>query len=159
MSEKKEWDLWEKRIALEARLRGEFLAQNRAEVRIVRNRGQLIPIRLKSNVDFSMGLSGKAAFFDAKVCNDSVWNLKKYCFNEKKIHQFAQVLEAQKKGNIGGYLIWFVAHKKIVWAPAEVIAGLRAAGVASLSPLTPLVSVQDESDVIDFRKLMGVGDG
>lgn len=154
MKEKREWDIWEKRIEAECKITGITVVRVPETIRGFYG-GK--PVKVKSNVDFSVGVDGRAAFFDAKVTNERLWNLKKYVFADTRIHQYAQLLSAHTNGNVAGYLIWFADYRKIVWLPVTEIEKLKNAGVASIHPETEGVLVQDEDQIIDLRKLLNLG--
>lgn len=151
--EKKEWDIFEKRVAAEAKMQKISVIRVPEEIRVPRM-GQVI--RIASPVDFCMGIDGRAAFMDAKVTNDRLWNLKKYVFADKKIHQFADLLGYSVDGNISGYLVWFVPLRKVSWIPIRTIQDAQKKQIASLHPESEGVVSQDDLTMIDFRKLLGI---
>ena len=148
---RREWELFEARIKNESQLQRITCVACGQTVRQL-GPGRFQPI--KGNVDFVLGIDGKIVIFDAKVTRERIWNLKKYVTHPAKIHQWAQLLTAQNKDNLSGYLIWFVAHERIVWAPTTVIQKEMDEGNLSVFPETPGFTSQRDSDPIEFRRLI-----
>lgn len=156
MKQKKVWSQFEDRIKDEAPLSGVTCWKIPTEVRVFRNPassgyGQA---RVKSHPDFTAGICGLAAFFDAKSTHELRWNLKKRVFSPEKCHQWQRLDDAWINGNVAGYLIWFVEHKSIVWASVGCIKSLQAKGEVTVTPLSPGVIAIPDNRPINLKDFM-----
>lgn len=151
----RDWKAFEKRIAGEANMNGLFCIKiPETSRKIPSGPNGFNLILTKSSVDFVLAIDGRAHFFDAKVCGDRTFNLKKFCYDEKKIHQLLQLQAARDRGSRAGYMIWWGAFELISWAPIEAIEMAWDNGDLSISPETPGVKSQTEREIINFRRLL-----
>lgn len=112
-------------------------------------------IKVKSSVDFIGCLSGgEAIFLDAKHTKDPLWNLREHVFNEKKIHQFAQLMSAREAGAKAGYLIMFGGAGIIAWFPIEFIKACHDNGTKSIHYKMEGIRTQSAFDNLDLRGLV-----
>jgi penicillin-binding protein-related factor A (putative recombinase) len=151
VNEQREFELFEARIRNEAPLQRVTAIQIPEKVVSLYRK---IPIKVKSHVDYVLGIDGKIVVLDAKVTRERLWNLKKYVTHPGKIHQWAEISNSYSNGNLSGYLIWFVTLEKIVWAPAKSLIKIMEEGSLSIHPGTPGLLSQQDSVPIDFRRLI-----
>lgn len=148
------WQGWEKRIITECGVQQITCVKIPTEIRGFFGSGKKAAVR--SFVDFAVGCDGKAIFFDAKVTQDSVWNLRKYVFNEKSIHQYHSLIGARNNSNLAGYMILFWLHKRISWVPIDVIERCYNNGIASITYETEGVKTVLECDPMPLREMWGL---
>lgn len=95
-------------------------------------------IRKKSAPDFFISLGGIACLIDAKSTFEKSFSIKRNILREdkssNKIHQWRQLEDASRRGNIAGYLIWFHQHRTITWASVPAIQELIARGDTGITP-------------------------
>jgi hypothetical protein len=119
-------------------------------------------VKVKSDVDFVMGIDTRAVWIDAKVTKDPLWNIKEFVLRNdqhcSKIHQWAKLLSAQRRGNMAGYLLWFTALEKITWVPVIAIEFCLKNGLASIHPESSFCRSQGDDIPINFRGLI-IGQG
>lgn len=148
------WEQFEKRIREEAPLFNVTVWQYPCEIKLTKDRSTGFPIqfRVKSKPDFAAGILGMAAFFDAKSTKSEKWSLRDYVFRNdaraNKIHQWEQLDQANRNGNIAGYLVWFVKLRTITWVSVETIRAMVSHGDGYLTPQTAgCVSFPDDRPI------------
>lgn len=151
---RKEWVLFEKRIKVDCDLQRITNIKIPEIVRGMFGGNKRGPMMVKSYPDFVLGLDGKFVILDAKVTHDRLWNIKKYCLHEDKIHQFSFLLRANLDGNISGYLVWFKEYRMITWVPITVIQYCQTNQIPSITPETEGVISQAEDELIRFREIL-----
>lgn len=153
----KDWQIWERRILADAQLQGYEISRIPEEVRGLYTQR---PTKIKSDVDFCMAINGAAVWFDAKACEEILWNIKKRVFRietdkqSSTLHQWAKLKSAADRGCFAGYLIWFTEARKISWAPVSAIEFAVKNNIASLHWQSEGVTSQDDDKPIDFRSLI-----
>lgn len=146
------WRKFEKRIKDDL---GYFndTAVTRIPSHLERGRGGA-SFRKKTDCDFVASVNGKAVFFDAKACGETRFNIQSLILRESKIHQYEFLLRASKRGAVGGYLIWFYTHSKIVWLPVELVQELVLKGDKSLHVFTEGLRAQNDDKLIILKELV-----
>lgn len=113
------WKQFEKRVESESKMNQITAWKVPTEIRLIKSRPY--PIHIKTVPDFACGILGLAAFFDAKTTHKDKWQIKDNVLREDKIHQWHNLLDAHEKGNVAGYLLWFINHRLISWISVETI--------------------------------------
>lgn len=156
MANKREWELFEKRIKVDCDLQQIFCIKVPETVRGMFGGIKRGPRLVKSDPDFVLGVDGRFVLFDSKVTQDRLWNLKKYVFRDDKIHQYSSLLRAHTYGNIAGYLVWFKEYRMITWVPIHVLAQCLAAKTPSITPETDGCISQADDEMVRFRELIAM---
>ena len=96
-------------------------------------------------------------YIEAKSCTKNTFNLK-------KLTQYDKLLEKKnKKGVLAGVLVWFIDHKKVVFAKIELIEQLVNTGIKSINikyPETYTIELDTKTQrvypEINFEKLLNI---
>jgi len=142
---------FENRIELESRPHHILVTKIPEEIRGY-FKGKLA--RVKTAFDFSCGIDGLCAVFDAKSTGENTFNFKSYVLRKEKHHQYVNLKYAHSVNNIAGYLVWFYKLGKITWVSIEVLDTLIKAGEKSLTPASNGAVTVDDNIPIDLRNLL-----
>ncbi len=96
-------------------------------------------------------------YIEAKSCTKNTFNLK-------KLTQYDKLLEKKnKKGVLAGVLVWFIDHKKVVFAKIELVEELINRGVKSINARIPETYTIELDTItkriypeINFEKLLNI---
>src|SRR5579864_6664520 len=152
---RKDWGTWERRIQADCGLQNFECSRIPEEVVALYSSH---PKKVKSDVDFVIGIDGHACWLDAKSTNEPLFNIKHYVLRNdshaSKIHQWSKLLSAHKRGNFAGYLIWFIKLGKITWVSVPAIELALKENRPSIHPESPLCTSQKDDTQIFFRRLI-----
>lgn len=141
---------FEDRIHRETWAKGHFSVRIPTGARII-GRGRMLPV--KTPFDFACSVHGQAVFFDAKSTENKAFNIATFATATGKVHQFNALMAAHTAGAIAGYLIWFIAMRRIVWAPIDLVAHPE---IVSIRPEQEGCFTIEDHWVIDLAELCDV---
>lgn len=146
------WKQFERRVETESKMNQITCWRVPSEVRTIWKGGKPIPIHVKSLPDFCGGILGLAFFMDAKTTQKNNFAIQDTVLREddsaNKKHQWINLVDAHEKGNISGYLVWFVKYEKISWISVETINQFIEQKMNMILPDSPgVISFPDDQPI------------
>ena len=88
--------------------------------KVVKIRGKLVTIPIKSPFDFIIVKNGIAIFLDCKTVESG-----NFCYSDLTQHQVNGLFNLERQGITSGYLIYYRNINKIIFYKASVLSSLR----------------------------------
>ena len=112
---------------------------------------------IRNVCDFIGFANHNIMYIEAKSCIKNTFNLKKLTQYDKLIEK------ANKEGVLAGVLVWFIDHKKVVFAKIELVEELINKGVKSINARIPETYTIELDTItkriypeINFEKLLNI---
>lgn len=87
--------------------------------KIVRSRGRIIPVNIKTPFDYVIGKNGKAAFLDCKTIESG-----NFSYSMIVPHQLESLVKFENEGFKSGYLIFYRDVNKVVFFNSSQLSKL-----------------------------------